>query len=794
MKSRFLITTLFAFFAAVNLTFGQNFCDQAQGTAGFPDDIACETAICAADAYCCDTEWDAICAAAAAIEPACAACLTSNAPVPNNDDACQPEALTLGVNSGYSSVNASAETGEVSPGAGTQGNTCQSQDGWCSFDADVQNSTWYTFNAPASGNVIVSTDGSGFDTQLAVYSAASCSNLTSGAATLIAANDDNPDYITTIFSSEVTLVCLTPGETYYVQVDGYDGASGDVVITLTDIGNFAGTLIADASSVCVGGTISATEDMAPEVPAGYSVLYVLTDADENLTVINAAATPSFSADSAGNFIIHTLVYDPAVLDPTIAIGVEALTVNSLLVQGGGAICAALDLNGAAVAVEGPMAGTLIADADTVCLVDSVTISATVDMAPEVPAGYSVLYVLTDADNNLTVVDASATPSFTVTSGGNYIIHTLVYDPNTLDPTVAIGLEALVVNSLLVQGGGAICAALDLNGAAVSVTGPMAGTLIADASSVCVGGTISATEDMAPEVPAGYSVLYVLTDADENLTVINAAATPSFSADSAGNFIIHTLVYDPAVLDPTIAIGVEALTVNSLLVQGGGAICAALDLNGAAVEVEECDCDATAGTLEADESIVCEGGTISATEVDAPFVPTGYSVLYVLTDADQNLTVIDAAAIPSFSADSVGNFIIHTLVYDPATLDPTIAIGLEAAVVNSLLIQGGGSICAALDLVGASVEVELCTSVEEQAVTEFMVYPNPSAGQVTVQFNANSTIDNLRVTDMTGRVVFSDDINLSGYVKRELNLNVATGTYLLTIIGEEVNENLRIQVR
>ena len=223
MKSRFLITTLFALFAAVNVTLGQAYCDQAQGTAGFPDDIDCQTAICNADPFCCDTQWDAICAAAAAIEPDCSDCLVANAPNPTNDNACSPEVLSLGTNTGFSSVNGSAEIGEITPGTGTAGNTCQSQDGWCSFDPDVQNSTWYTFTAPASGNVIVSTDGSGFDTQLAVYSAASCADLTSGAATLIAANDDNPDFVTTIFSSEVTLVCLTPGVTYYVQVDGYNG-------------------------------------------------------------------------------------------------------------------------------------------------------------------------------------------------------------------------------------------------------------------------------------------------------------------------------------------------------------------------------------------------------------------------------------------------------------------------------------------------------------------------------------------------------------------------------------------
>jgi hypothetical protein len=59
-------------------------------------------------------------------------------------------------------------------------------------------------------------------------------------------------------------------------------------------------------------------------------------------------------------------------------------------------------------------------------------------------------------------------TFTVTSGGTYTIHTLVYNPATLDlsivtPGVTTGFD---VNGLLVQGGGTICASLDVAGAPV----------------------------------------------------------------------------------------------------------------------------------------------------------------------------------------------------------------------------------------------------------------------------------------------------------------------------------------
>ncbi|MBK9401050.1 MAG: hypothetical protein IPN36_09385 [Bacteroidetes bacterium] len=89
---------------------------------------------------------------------------------------------------------------------------------------------------------------------------------------------------------------------------------------------------------------------------------------------------------------------------------------------------------------------------------------------------------------------NATPSFTVTSGGLYNIHTLVYD-STLDlgivvPGTTTGFD---VNGLLVQGGGSICASLDVAGAQFNVTNPDAGTLTAVNATICgTGGTLTAT--------------------------------------------------------------------------------------------------------------------------------------------------------------------------------------------------------------------------------------------------------------------------------------------------------------
>lgn len=57
------------------------YCDEAQGSAGFPMHPPCQSAVCAGDAFCCNNSWDNICASAAAFEPACNECASDYVPV-----------------------------------------------------------------------------------------------------------------------------------------------------------------------------------------------------------------------------------------------------------------------------------------------------------------------------------------------------------------------------------------------------------------------------------------------------------------------------------------------------------------------------------------------------------------------------------------------------------------------------------------------------------------------------------------------------------------------------------------
>lgn len=516
------------------------------------------------------------------------------------------------------------------------------------------------------------------------------------------------------------------------------GASFSVEVCEVPCDAFAGGLLAVDSEVCLfdgqDAQIAAIADGNAVVPSGFETIYVLTEGD-GLVIVNVnAAAPEFNVNAAGDYTIHTLIYDPSTLDLSIVqLGVTTgFDVNGLLIQGGGDICGSLDVAGAPIVVVAcetcdAEAGALTAVEDAACLLNGAAfIAATADDNAVVPVGYETIYVLTEGDG-LVIIGVNTDPEFTVDAGGDYIIHTLVYNPATLDLSIVdLGVTTgFDVNGLLQQGGGSICAALDVAGAPVTVNAPEAGTITANNPQTCLTNglaTINATPGNDAVVPEGYEVIYVLTMGPQ-LVIMDAQPNPSFTVDTEGNYTVHTLVYDPNELDLSIidfgtTTGVEVL---GLITASGGDICASLDVAGAPLEVVACaPCDAAAGALTPDAEDVCfEDGTadISATADGNALVPAGFETIYVLTQGD-GLVIVQVNTTPEFTVTAEGDYTIHTLVYDPTTLDLSIVqLGVTTGFdVNGLLQQGGGIICGALDVAGASFVIEACVSCDVAAGT------------------------------------------------------------------------------
>jgi len=148
--------------------------------------------------------------------------------IPKNDDVQHAIALGLGNNGTFSNQCGTAQINEPNPP--TAG--CNLANNWCPptpGTTTIDNSIWFTFKGTSNGKLTIQTKG--FDTQIAVYDANSTGDLLSGNSsnyTLVAASDNSSS------GSEAALedIPVKLGQTYYLQVDGKDGAYGDLTVNL----------------------------------------------------------------------------------------------------------------------------------------------------------------------------------------------------------------------------------------------------------------------------------------------------------------------------------------------------------------------------------------------------------------------------------------------------------------------------------------------------------------------------------------------------------------------------------
>jgi hypothetical protein len=198
---------------------------------------------------------------------------------PANDNVCDAEYLgtPTSVGTTVSWDNAFATPDGPSPGGGTGLSSCGSQDGWCSFETDVDNDIWFFFMAPASGNVDIeafSTDGAS-DNQLALWQIDDCFSAALSAVEIAANDDDGSGFNARLYDPCVGFA-LTPGEFYYIQLDGYNGATGTGTLTITEIAP-GGIPASDEAcgavvipSAAPGGSSSVTYDNVCATSSGIS--------------------------------------------------------------------------------------------------------------------------------------------------------------------------------------------------------------------------------------------------------------------------------------------------------------------------------------------------------------------------------------------------------------------------------------------------------------------------------------------------------------------------------------------
>ncbi len=523
----------------------------------------------------------------------------------------------------------------------------------------------------------------------------------------------------------------------------------------------------DLTVICADDGVADPIDVTVEGGNGTDSQWIITDADGN--ILSLPEAPPFDLEGAGAgvcqiwYVTYEEPLEGAEIDANVAdlSGCFALSNAISVTRLAGAECQQEECTAEA--------GTLRSFFQP-CLRDgAVTLTVRVDEPPVIPEGYEMLYVLT-AGNSLVIEQVSSEPNITVTSTGRYRVHSLVKNATLNLDAITLGeTTASELNALLVQGGGSICAALDLTGTFFSVVEcpdvcrADAGTM-KPSSDACLdkfgNGTISAVSETDPNVLYGYKVTYLLSFG-EDLVIEAISSDPVFHINEKGEYRIHRFVYDPDEFSlSTIREGSTTATeVNAMLKQGGGEICAGLDLEGAFFDVSFCrSCYAFAGTLWVQFKNIClEHGhaKLVALHPHTPIVPEGYEVIYLLAAGD-DLIIEETNDQPLFEVYYAGDYSIHTLVYNPETLDLEEELELWVTTIydiNALLKQGGGKICGSLDKAGAAFHVKNCHHGYHRTGNATL-FPNPANNTLSLQFENLSGSGNIevQVIDLDGKVL------------------------------------------
>lgn len=216
---------------------------------------------------------------------ACVPGITALAQAPANDDASAAISLPVGATcsgSIYTNENATQSPGE--PYAS------------CNNESTGQHGVWFSFAAPASGFVKITTDngavGTLSDTKIGLFEAGNAADY--GTFNLIACDEDNgADNGTTDLLSTIFATGLTPGNTYYVQVDGKTAAA---------TGSFC-LQVQEVNPTMLSNTASCTPVQNPVGNnAGYTGWVTLVDASGQLvsTVRNLSGGAASAYSGAYN--------------------------------------------------------------------------------------------------------------------------------------------------------------------------------------------------------------------------------------------------------------------------------------------------------------------------------------------------------------------------------------------------------------------------------------------------------------------------------------------------------------
>lgn len=174
--------------------------------------------------------------------------------------------------------------------------------------------------------------------------------------------------------------------------------------------------------------------------------------------------------------------------------------------------------------------------------------------------------------------------------------------------------------------------------------------------------------------------------------------------------------------------------------------------------------------------------------------------------------------PDIYEGTGGNNIALQLVVDALKLQPCspgFVDGRDAILQADLLANGGANHCliwnafanrglglsasqgssfSRTDQVEAfDVPEECLLGIQDQSINNFMIYPNPSQGDVYIVSKENRGQSTVSIFDINGRMVFNQDVMMNGTVNIQAG-NLRSGVYIVEIKGENYTHNAKLIIR
>lgn len=166
----------------------------------------------------------------------------------SNDTVCGAEMLQVdGTLYTFNNAGATVTIGENTIAPPATG--AQTTNGW--INSTLNNTTWYKFIAPPSGQMRINNTAINYAGQAAVYTTQGCFDY--GLFTLVAANDN--EIGGTSVAPNFTVCGLTPGAEYYLMIDGSTATTGNYSVRMTPIVLEAGSFTS-LQNVCSGDTVN----------------------------------------------------------------------------------------------------------------------------------------------------------------------------------------------------------------------------------------------------------------------------------------------------------------------------------------------------------------------------------------------------------------------------------------------------------------------------------------------------------------------------------------------------------